>query len=340
MFRSQLFSTFLCLVLLGVIATVTLHATDAPSSMIYTGVNLAGAEFSPTALPGKYDTDYTYPNRKGVDYFLSKGMNVIRLPFLWERLQQQQFSDLNPEELSRLNNLVAYINSKGATVVLDPHNYGRYYGRVLGREVSFDAFADFWSKLASLYKNNNKVIFGLMNEPHTMPTELWRDAANKAISAIRKAGAGNLILVPGNAWTGADSWHDSWYGTPNANAMLSIVDPAKNYAFEVHQYLDGLGGSTKECRSETIGSQKLSTFTSWLEKNGKQGFLGEFAGGRNQTCYAALKDMLNYVHRHANVWMGWTYWAAGPWWGDYMYSLEPNNGKDRPQMEILRNYLR
>lgn len=29
---------------------------------------------------------------------------------------------------------------------------------------------------------------------------------------------------------------------------------------------------------------------------------------------------------HADVWQGALWWAAGPWWGDYMYGLEPTAG--------------
>jgi len=55
----------------------------------YTGVSLAGAEFG-SNLPGEYGTDYIYPIKDEVDYFTSKGMNIFRLPFLWERLQNDQ----------------------------------------------------------------------------------------------------------------------------------------------------------------------------------------------------------------------------------------------------------
>jgi endoglucanase len=41
-----------------------------------------------------------------------------------------------------------------------------------------------------------------MNEPHNMPTELWVNNSNAAIKAIRNTGALQLILVPGNGWTG------------------------------------------------------------------------------------------------------------------------------------------
>ena len=49
--------------------------------------------------------------------------------------------------------------------------------------------------MATHYAGNARVAFGLMNEPHTMPTELWLADANEAIDAIRDSGAPNLILV-------------------------------------------------------------------------------------------------------------------------------------------------
>jgi endoglucanase len=310
------------------------------ASVPYTGVNLAGADFGEGSLPGTYNIDYTYPTAAEVDYFLSKGMTTFRLPFRWERLQRQQFGNFDADEQARINEFVSYATSKGAFVLLDPHNYARYYGQVIGQGVPVTAFNDFWTKLANLYKSNRRVIFGLMNEPNNMPTELWRDDANSAIQAIRRTGATNLILVPGNAWTGAHSWNQSWYGTPNATAMLDIIDPINNYAFEVHQYMDGdFSGTSDQCISRTIGAEKLVEFTEWLKENGKRGFLGEFGGGRNNTCYDGLDNMLSYIHSNTDVWLGWTYWAAGPWWGEYRFTLQPINGADRPQMVPLSKYL-
>jgi endoglucanase len=48
--------------------------------------------------------------------------------------------------------------------------------------------------------------------------------------------------------------------------------------------------------------------------------------------------MVAYLENNGDVWRGWTYWAAGPWWGD-SNSLEPQNGRDKPQMDILERYL-
>jgi len=313
----------------------------APQTVVYAGVNLAGAEFSEDSLPGVYGVDYVYPTQAEVDYFVDKGMNIFRLPFRWERLQHSLFGDLDGVELGRLDRFVHYATGQGASVILDPHNFARYYGKVIGGpDVPAAAFADFWGRLAAHYKENDRVIFGLMNEPHDMPTELWRRDANAAIAAIRSIGASNLVLVPGNGWTGAHSWGLAWYGTPNAVEMLKIVDPWNTYAFEVHQYLDGdASGTSSTCVSETIGTECLEDFTQWLRWHGRRGFLAEFGGGRNETCYAALDNMLSYIDDNIDVWLGWAYWAAGPKWRNYAFTLEPVRGQDRPQMAYLSPYI-
>lgn len=113
--------------------------------------------------------------------------------------------------------------------------------------------------------------------------------------------------------------------------MLGIRDPSNNYAFEVHQYLDSdYSGTHSSCVSSTIGSQKLSGFTSWLRQNDKRGFLGEFGGGGggDATCKSAIDDVAKHLEANANVYLGWTYWAAGPWCGNYFTSLEPSGGTD------------
>lgn len=42
-----------------------------------------------------------------------------------------------------------------------PHNYGRWYGQVI---TDVDAFQGYWKNLASLFKDNDKVIFDTNNE--------------------------------------------------------------------------------------------------------------------------------------------------------------------------------
>lgn len=306
----------------------------------YRGVNLSGADFG-SALPGREWFDYVFPTTSEVDYYLAKGMNTFRIGLQWERLQRTAKGAFDTAYWTKLDALVRYATSKGGYVVLNPQNFGRYYGQPVGSTVVPNAvFADLWRRLALKYKANPRVLFGLVNEPNTMPTEQWVGAANAAIASIRTAGAPNVVLVPGNGWTGAHSWYDTWYGTSNAVAMLAVKDPKDNVLFEAHQYLDSdSSGSSSTCVSATIGRQRMTAFVGWLRTNKKRGFLGEFAGARNATCDAAVKDMLTYVMAQSDVLVGWAWWGGGPWWGEYAFTLEPRSGVDRPQMALLSPFL-
>ena len=268
-------------------------------------------------------------------------MNIVRFPVLWERIQPQLNGELNAAEIGRIDEFIRQATAGGTQVILDPHNYARYRDELIGSgAVPNAAFADLWRRLSLRYKGNPRVILGLMNEPHDMPTVQWVSAANAAIAAIRAAGAGNLILVPGNRYTGAWTWNkaDS-FGESNAQAMLKIKDPNNWTWFEAHQYMDLNGeGGKQDCVSATIGSERLRPFTDWLRANGKKGFLGEFDSGLNAQCDRALNDMVKHMEDNADVWRGWTYWAAGPFWGDTV-TLEPRNGQDARQIAILQPYL-
>jgi len=306
-----------------------------------TGVNVAGAEFASKKLPGRAGTDYFYPSKATVDHFADLGMNTIRLPFRWERIQPVLRAGLEAAELDRIAATVSMASARGMTIVLDVHNYAAYRDQPIGTaDVTADALADLWRRLATRFKDNRLVAFGLMNEPKGLPTETWAAAANAAIAAVRKTGATNLILVPGNGWTGAHSWFGTSYGTPNAEAMLGVADPANNMAFEVHQYLDSnYSGTNPECRNEQIGVATLQRFTQWLRDNGKRGFLGEFGGGSDPVCMAALDAMLTDMEKNKDVWLGWTYWAAGFWPPTYFTSVQPVDGADRPQTAVLLKHV-
>jgi len=303
-----------------------------------TGVNLSGAEWG--KIPGTVNVDYVFPTNAEVDYFVTKKINLIRFPIAWERVQPSAKGDLDLTYLGGIQNIIGYATERNVQVLLDVHNYARYYGNVIGEsEYGSDVLADLWSKLAREFANNPKVIFGIMNEPNNMKTETWLADANDAIAAIRSAGASNLITVPGNGWTGASSWSSNWYGTPNAEVMLNVKDPANNYIYEVHQYLDSDGSGTHEnCTSSSIGSQDLSGFTSWCKTNKKRAILAEFAGGNNDVCKTAINDMIGHMESNPDVYVGWSWWAAGPWWPwpTYIYTVEPTTaGEDSPLISYL-----
>jgi endoglucanase len=324
---------------IGAILSVA-QATTADSRFL-TGVNIAGAEFNGKTLPGIAGKDYFYPKPGTLDHFASEGMNVIRVPFRWERIQPSLNGELDAAEYRRLADTVHEATAKKLFVILDVHNYAAYRGAPIGSpDVPVSAFANLWKRLAGKFRKETQVGFGLMNEPKGLPTETWLAATNAAIAQIRAAGAKNLVFVPGNGWTGAHSWFGKSYGTPNAAVMLGVNDPADNYVYELHQYLDSnYSGTHAECKNETVGVTTLTAVTDWLRQHHKRGFLGEFGAGSNPTCMAALDAMLGYIDRNRDAWLGWTYWAAGAWPARYFTSVQPIDGADTPQMRVLLKHV-
>ncbi|WDS34997.1 glycoside hydrolase family 5 protein [Pseudoxanthomonas sp.] len=326
-------------------ALASTSAAHAQTTLAYAGVNLAGAEFNASVKPGVLYKNYVYPSDSDFAYFAGQGMNVIRLPFLWERLEPQAGTTLDAAQLSYITTAVTRARNHGLKVILDPHNYAKYNGALIGSSSVPDAvFADLWSQLASAFANDDAVIFGLMNEPAGLSSTTWADAAQAAIDAIRATGAKNLVLVPGVAWTGAHSWNSASAGggVSNGDALANLSDPAANLAYEVHQYLDqDYSGTSATCVSTTIGADKLEGFTEWLRANNKIGFLGEFGAADNDTCMTALDGMLEYMQANDDVWLGWTYWAAGAWWNtSYMFSVQPVDGVTRAQLPVLSEHAR
>jgi len=341
-------------------AASMLASHHAMALLDFTGVNLTGAEYGEGIYPGVEGTNYIYPTAADVDYFMSKGMNTFRVPFAWERMQPTLSGALDSTQLGYMDTLVDYATSKGAYVILDPHNFGAYYGSVIGdSQDTIAGFASLWSQLATHYEGNSHVIFGLMNEPVGIDngggrpggtTEAWLNSANAAISAIRSAGASNLVLVPGNGYDGAWSWtptdsssNTNFYGTANSVVMTGIVDPGNNFAYEVHQYFDdNSSGSTSTITNNdpTIGVQRLTAFTNWLEANHLRGFLGEFGAASDSVSLQTITDTLNYLDANSSAWMGWTYWDAPPtgWNTADSFSVMPDASGDKPQMAVLQSF--
>jgi endoglucanase len=329
-------SIFLGVAILGTFLTPRLIAAPASDQRLrYTGINIAGAAFGSKVLPGKHGTHYFYPKAASIDYFASKGMNIIRVPFRWERLQRRIGADLDEDELRLLDGVVDYATSKNIYVLLDPHNYATYFGTVLGTpDLPIERLATFWGLLADHYKKNPKVFFGLMNEPKEIAADTWLSAVNASIAEIRRRGADNTVFVPGVSWTSARNWLKS-----SADVMRQVVDPKENYVYEVHQYFDqDFRGTRPECRDPTSIRATLTGFTNWAREHHKRGFLGEFAVGPDHNCLDLLDELLKFMEENSDVWVGWTYWAAGPFAKNYFTNLEPSDGADKPQLSILERH--
>ena len=330
---------FLTVLALFLLTTASSYA-DTPRTLTR-GVNLPQATFGGGKIPGIPNKDYMWPAPSDVALYGAIGSNLLRVGFLWERMQPQLNGDLQPQELAHLDALVDAAATQNITILIDVHNYGVYGGNVIGSDqVPTSAFADLWTRLAEHYKDKPNVAFGLMNEPNKHGAEEWTVIAQAAIDAIRKTGAQQAIFVPGSGWSGAHSWMDKNGKLSNAEAFTALHDPVQNIVFEAHQYFDAdSSGTHPTCVSEDAGVQGLQAFTAWLRQHHFRGFLGEFGASKDPVCLAALKKTLDYMNANNDVWFGWSYWAAAAWFGDYMFNVYPPDPAKFPQVNILKNAM-
>lgn len=328
-------------------ATATKTATVAAGagaklSQGQLGVNLAGAEFTDTKIPGTFNTDYTYPTSAEYDYYASKGLTLIRLPFRWERVQPVLNGPLDPTELARLDQQAAYASAHGMRLILDVHNYARYRmpngsTAIIGDSdglVTVANFQDLWSRLAAHFSGSSGIwAYDLMNEPHDLGATSWATIAQAAVNAIRQVDSGHVILVPGDCWSGAWTW-------ASCNAGLILSDPAGNLVYEAHQYFDRDGSGTyansydTDGATATTGADRLKPFANWLAANGLRGYIGEFGAPNSDPRWQTVLD--NFLGAMASDHLMGTAWSGGPWWGStYKLRLDPVNGADEPSVKTL-----
>lgn len=226
----------------------------------------------------------------------------------------------DPLYLGNLTQQVNYITGKGKYAMIQPHNYGRFLGNIITDTAGFKTW---WQNVAAVYKDNDLVVFDTNNEYHDMDQQLVFNLNQAAIDGVRAAGATKQYITPeGNSWTGA--W--TWVSSGNGASLVNLKDPENKLIYQMHQYLDTDGsGTSANCVSATIFKERLQAATTWLKDNKKQGVIGEYAGGNNAQCISALKDGLQYLQDNGDVWWGAIWWAAGPWWGNYIYNMEPSS---------------
>ena len=157
------------------LANLSAWATFPTTKTYLRGVNDSGGEFTPANVPGTYGTDYQYDGAPTVRYLAGRGHQLLRLPFLWERIQPTLSSALSTTEVTRITNYVQQARLAGCKVILDVHNYGRYTSggttHVLGDGTLTQAhLVDLWTRISAAFKGMAGVGgYALMNEPHDLP---------------------------------------------------------------------------------------------------------------------------------------------------------------------------
>ncbi len=314
-------------------------AATTPGTLDLVGINVAGAEFTSSALPGKHGTHYFFPPADYFKKWYDRGIRTVRFPIKWERLQPTLNGELDPEYAGLIDKMLTQAASYDISIILDVHNYARYRGNVIGStQVPHSAFRNLLERIASRYKGRSALYaYDIMNEPYGAAEAHWPAAAQAGIDGVRKHDRTRPIYIEGSSWSSAARWPR--YG----DALLNLYDPVDNLVFSAHLYIDpDASGSYKEGPAADFdlmtGVKRAEPFVNWLKKNRKRGHIGEFGiPGDDKRWLQAMDNLLAYLQDNC---IPITYWAAGPSWGTYKLSIEPaKDGTDKPQWATMAKYV-
>lgn len=227
--------------------------------------------------------------------------------------------------------------NRGAYIVLDHHRY-----RAVKEE-----HIPFWEELATKYKNHPAVLFDIINEPHNISWEVWRNGGfvetpkaavdesaflseeerlanqgfqspgmQKLVDRIRATGAHNIIIAGGLSWA---------YDLSGILQGYALEDPTGNgimYSTHVYNWHRGW----QENFIDVAAHHPI--------------FMGEVGADVTQMHfipeelqedpYTWVPDMLAVIQQYRINWTGWSFhaWATPvlisdwdytptPFWGDF-----------------------
>lgn len=249
-------------------------------------------------------------------FFKKDGLNVFRLPVSWQflinsnvllggragngtmspnmimptppkngtapRPSKENFINiLDANNVVKYDQLVQACLATRAKYIIDIHNYACFNDEIIGQGGPTNAqFADLWAQIATMYKAEPNIIFGLMNEPHNiLDMPIWADTVQAAVTAIRQAGAiTQMILLPGNNFTSAQTFVSNG-SAGNLSRVHNLDGSNTSLIFDVHKYLDSdNSGTHTECTSNHI-ADTFMPLAMFLKANNRMAFLTETGVG-------------------------------------------------------------
>ncbi|KAF3922991.1 Endoglucanase [Dactylellina cionopaga] len=268
----------------------------------------------------------TPPPTSQFQHFKNDGFNTFRVPIGWQSLTPQLGGSLSSGLIGQYDSTLQSCLQTGAYCIIDIHNYARWNGGIVGQGgPTDDQLVSLWTQLAQKYASQQKVWFGVMNEPHDVNIQTWANTVQKVVTAIRNAGATSQnILLPGNNYASAGAFISSG----SADALIQVKNPdgtTNGLIFDVHKYLDSDNSGTHvECVTDNIDSA-FRPLSYWLRCKGRQAILSETGGGNVQSCVTYMNSQLAFLNQNSDVYLGYIGWGAGSFGPTYELTETPNS---------------
>ena len=113
--------------------------------------------------------------------------------------------------------------------------------------------------------------------------------------------------------------------------------------YEAHIYFDDdFSGRYKVPLGANVdvaarAAQRLQPFIDWLQKHNQRGAIGET--GVPMADPRWLQALGRFLDMADSACLDWFMWAGGAWRPNYELNLEPIDGKDRSQIELIRSRM-
>lgn len=170
--------------------------------------------------------------------------------------------------------------------------------------------------------------------------KIWAATVQDVVTAIRGAGAANnLILLPGNGFTSAETFVSSG----SADALAKVTNPdgsTTNLIMDVHKYLDSdNSGTHTECVKDNVDTA-FKPLAEWLRTNKRQAILTETGGGNTASCQKYMCQQIQFLNQNADVYIGYTGWSAGGFSSTYELNETPvQNGNSWTDTALVKSCI-
>jgi endoglucanase len=256
--------------------TITLH-----------GVNIDGQEWQ--CLYGQ--PFYGPSDDASIAAIASWHVNAVRIPLnedCWLGINGAP-TDIGPYH-EAIRDYVNRLHAHGLYAILDLHwsapgsiishlgqNFSGFFGMA-----DADHSPDFWSSIASYFKEDNAVLFDLFNEPNGISWDCWLNGCmsprgfqtagmQQLVDAVRQTGAKQPVMVGGLEFAGelGQAWlahrpHDP----ANQLVASSHTYGQSNYATNIGQVAEEFPVVVGEVGELDCGHNYLDTFLPWADSHG------------------------------------------------------------------------
>ena len=269
------------------------------------------------------------------------GFDFVRVPIRWSgHAGLTEPYAIDPSFFARIDQVVAWAQDNGLSIILDFHNYGEIMTDPPGNR---DRFLGIWKQIAEHYRGSPPgVMFELLNEPNDLLNPaLWNDYARAALDVIRLSNPTRVVII--------DSPESAYYGWINTLEVPSDLHIMVSFHYYepfrfTHQGADWVGTDTSSWLGTTwtgTDAEKsaiqndFSQVSEWAHRQHVRILLGEF-GAYSRADMASRVQWTSFVARTAEMdKFPWAYWefasgfgvydpAAEAWRKDLLQALIPN----------------